>query len=116
MTIPPTTPADPAAGIVDRCVCFDRTFASLLEEFAAPQRRTAALEGNVVPDRHDDAAPSHHAGATGVPACSPAKEVIEQTLDVIRSAVGCGAGCGLCVPYLRVALRTGRATIGLFER
>jgi len=28
--------------------------------------------------------------------------------DQLQSAFGCGGGCGLCVPYIRLMLRTGR--------
>jgi bacterioferritin-associated ferredoxin len=31
--------------------------------------------------------------------------------DEIRRRTGCGSGCGMCVPYLRVALATGRARL-----
>ena len=29
-------------------------------------------------------------------------------LDDLRARTGCGTGCGLCVPYIRAALATGR--------
>jgi NAD(P)H-nitrite reductase large subunit len=29
------------------------------------------------------------------------------TLDELRDETGCGTGCGLCIPYIRVALRLG---------
>ncbi|MHC4992115.1 MAG: (2Fe-2S)-binding protein [Planctomycetota bacterium] len=28
--------------------------------------------------------------------------------DALRRRFGCGSGCGLCVPYVRAMLRTGR--------
>lgn len=33
------------------------------------------------------------------------------TEEEIRQRTGCGSGCGMCVPYLRVALATGRARL-----
>lgn len=29
-------------------------------------------------------------------------------LDELRRRTGCGAGCGLCIPYIRAMLATGR--------
>jgi bacterioferritin-associated ferredoxin len=31
-------------------------------------------------------------------------------LDALRRVFGCGSGCGLCVPYVRAMLRTGRTS------
>lgn len=31
------------------------------------------------------------------------------TLDELKETTGCGTGCGLCVPYIKVALHTGEA-------
>lgn len=31
--------------------------------------------------------------------------------DELRRLTGCGTGCGLCTPYIRVALATGRARL-----
>jgi len=33
------------------------------------------------------------------------------TLDELCDRTGCGTGCGLCVPYLRVMLATGRTDL-----
>lgn len=33
--------------------------------------------------------------------------------DGLQRRTRCGAGCGLCIPYLREALRTGRARVPL---
>lgn len=33
------------------------------------------------------------------------------TLETLRAITGCGGGCGLCLPYIRVALATGRARL-----
>jgi bacterioferritin-associated ferredoxin len=29
-------------------------------------------------------------------------------LEELRKRTGCGTGCGLCIPYIKVALATGR--------
>jgi bacterioferritin-associated ferredoxin len=31
-------------------------------------------------------------------------------MDALQRAFGCGSGCGLCVPYVRAMLRTGRTS------
>ncbi|MCC6659621.1 MAG: (2Fe-2S)-binding protein [Phycisphaerales bacterium] len=33
------------------------------------------------------------------------------TMDELQRATGCGRGCGLCRPYLVLALRTGRTRL-----
>lgn len=33
------------------------------------------------------------------------------TLDELCERTGCGTGCGLCLPYLRVMLATGRTDL-----
>lgn len=33
------------------------------------------------------------------------------TLDAIRERTGCGTGCGMCEPYLRVVCATGRTAV-----
>lgn len=33
------------------------------------------------------------------------------TLDELRELTRCGGGCGLCLPYVRVAIATGRARL-----
>lgn len=53
---------------VDRCVCFDVTFAEL-QRFA----KTRACD-----------------------------------LEALRREFHCGRGCGLCIPYIRQMLETGR--------
>lgn len=37
-------------------------------------------------------------------------------LDTLRRRTGCCAGCGLCEPYVRLMLRTGRTAFALGER
>lgn len=32
-------------------------------------------------------------------------------LEELSELTGCGTGCGMCVPYIRAALRTGRAEL-----
>ncbi|MBL8963030.1 MAG: (2Fe-2S)-binding protein [Phycisphaeraceae bacterium] len=56
---------------VDRCVCLNLTFTSLLET-----ARSRSL-----------------------------------TVDQLRAVTGCGGGCGLCVPYLRLVLGTGQTSL-----
>lgn len=58
---------------VDRCVCLNLTFASLLET-----ARSRSL-----------------------------------TVDQLRAVTGCGGGCGLCVPYLRLVLGTGKTSLAV---
>lgn len=36
-------------------------------------------------------------------------------LEVLIRETGCGAGCGLCAPYLRVMVRTGQTEIPLMS-
>lgn len=36
-------------------------------------------------------------------------------LDALRRRTGCCAGCGLCEPYVRLMLRTGRTAFALGE-
>jgi NAD(P)H-nitrite reductase large subunit len=36
-------------------------------------------------------------------------------LDELRDQTGCGTGCGLCIPYIRVALRTGEAHLPIMS-
>lgn len=38
-----------------------------------------------------------------------------ETLEQLQKATGCGTGCGLCLPYIRVALRTGEAQLKLMS-
>lgn len=33
------------------------------------------------------------------------------TLEELRRRTGCGTGCGLCIPYIKVALRTGQSRL-----
>lgn len=33
------------------------------------------------------------------------------TLEEIRARTGCGGSCGLCLPYIRVALATGQGSV-----
>ena len=33
------------------------------------------------------------------------------SFEELQRTTGCGAGCGLCAPYIRVALTTGRAKL-----
>ena len=35
--------------------------------------------------------------------------------DALRERTTCGTGCGLCVPYIRVALATGRARLAVMN-
>jgi len=35
----------------------------------------------------------------------------EDVVIAIRRTFGCGSGCGLCVPYIREMLRTGRTSL-----
>ncbi len=63
---------------VDRCICYDVRFTTLLD-FA----------------RSRDA-------------CDNAEEDV---LIAIRQTFGCGSGCGLCVPYIRLMLRTGETSL-----
>ncbi len=37
-------------------------------------------------------------------------EAIGRDFDALRNQTGCAAGCGLCEPYLRAMLRTGRTS------
>lgn len=42
------------------------------------------------------------------------KELAEQghcDLDALSKKTGCGTGCGMCVPYIRVVLATGRTNL-----
>jgi len=42
------------------------------------------------------------------------KELAEQghrDLDALSAKTGCGTGCGMCVPYIRVVLATGRTNL-----
>lgn len=32
-------------------------------------------------------------------------------LDALSNATGCGTGCGLCIPYIRVMLKTGQTDL-----
>jgi bacterioferritin-associated ferredoxin len=36
-------------------------------------------------------------------------------LDDLQRRTGCGTGCGLCVPYIRAALATGRARLPIMS-
>ena len=36
-------------------------------------------------------------------------------LDELRTRTGCGTGCGLCVPYIRAALATGRERLPILS-
>jgi bacterioferritin-associated ferredoxin len=58
---------------VDRCVCFEVSFATL----------------------------KAYADRTG---CGP---------DELAARFGCGRGCGLCIPYIRRMLETGRTAFDL---
>jgi bacterioferritin-associated ferredoxin len=33
----------------------------------------------------------------------------------LRRLTGCGTGCGMCIPYIRVALATGRAELPVMD-
>lgn len=33
------------------------------------------------------------------------------TLEQLSERTGCGTGCGTCVPYIRIALRTGQVDL-----
>lgn len=35
--------------------------------------------------------------------------------DELREATGCCTGCGMCEPYVRIALRTGRTDLPVIE-
>lgn len=42
------------------------------------------------------------------------KELADQghaDLDALSKKTGCGTGCGMCVPYIRVVLATGRTNL-----
>lgn len=42
------------------------------------------------------------------------KELAARTgpdLDALSKATGCGTGCGLCIPYIRVMLKTGQTDL-----
>jgi bacterioferritin-associated ferredoxin len=36
-------------------------------------------------------------------------------LDEMQRLTGCGTGCGLCIPYIRRALATGRARLPIMS-
>jgi NAD(P)H-nitrite reductase large subunit len=35
--------------------------------------------------------------------------------DELQRLTGCGTGCGMCIPYIRVALATGRGDLPVME-
>lgn len=35
------------------------------------------------------------------------------TVEALAARTGCGTGCGLCIPYIREVLRTGKTEIPL---
>ncbi len=35
--------------------------------------------------------------------------------DELPRMTGCGTGCGMCIPYIRVALATGRSDLPVME-
>jgi bacterioferritin-associated ferredoxin len=70
MTTVPTTPDEPLIMIVNRCVCFEKSF----------------LELKLYADEH------------------------EADLRELRRVFKCGQGCGLCLPYLKEMLDTGRTS------
>lgn len=35
--------------------------------------------------------------------------------DELQRLTGCGTGCGMCIPYIRVALATGRAELPVMD-
>lgn len=36
-------------------------------------------------------------------------------LDQLQRLTGCGTGCGMCVPYIRVALQTGKVRLAVMH-
>lgn len=70
---------------VTRCICHDITFA----ELRALSQQLAAPEGSL-PSRPIDA--SH-------------------TLEALQARTSCGTGCGTCIPYIKVMLKTGHTSL-----
>lgn len=41
--------------------------------------------------------------------------IVGQDFERLRQATGCGDGCGMCVPYAKVALKTGRTRVPVMK-
>ena len=74
---------------VDRCVCHDVTFASLREIARGIDPRAGSSQA-------DDA-------------------TVEELIRELRRKTGCTSGCGMCAPYIRLMLRTGRTRFAVME-
>jgi bacterioferritin-associated ferredoxin len=37
--------------------------------------------------------------------------IVGQDFERLREATGCGSTCGMCVPYIKVAMKTGRVRV-----
>ena len=74
---------------IDRCVCHDVTFASL----------------KVLARQFDPRAAS--------PEADPG--VVDLASRELRRITGCTTGCGMCEPYIRLMLETGRTRFTPFE-
>ncbi len=74
---------------VDRCVCHNVTFASLKALAQQIDPRAAAGEADA--------------------------DVVDRALRELRRVTGCTSGCGMCEPYIREMLRSGRTRFAVFE-
>jgi hypothetical protein len=93
--------------MVDRCICYDITFAKLKARDAA-----VAATGSVA---GRDVAGTIAVDATKSPGAESQGLTLHARLEALCTYTGCSTNCGMCKPYIIEMLKTGRIGFPLFS-